>query len=116
MPADTAQTTHRFDAFLSHASKDSRFAASLVRSLKADGLKAWTDDTEVRYGALLRNELQTGIRDSRVLVLVWSEAAHLSRWVMAELFTAFHLGRFIIPVVIDATLLPLFLRNAAYLD
>jgi hypothetical protein len=35
---------------------------------------------------------------------------------MAEIFTAFHLGRFIIPCVLDTTPLPQFLGNAAYLD
>jgi hypothetical protein len=35
---------------------------------------------------------------------------------MAEIFTAFHLDRFIIPCVLDETPLPQFLRNAAYLN
>ncbi len=35
---------------------------------------------------------------------------------MAEIFTAFHLDRFIIPCVLDATPLPQFLQNTAYLS
>ena len=35
---------------------------------------------------------------------------------MAEIFTAFHLDRFIIPCVLDATPLPQFLQNTAYLN
>ncbi|HYW48571.1 MAG TPA: toll/interleukin-1 receptor domain-containing protein [Bryobacteraceae bacterium] len=106
----------RFDAFFSHASKDSKFAARLVKSLEAGGLTAWIDQSSLAFGGLLRKELQSAIRDSRVLVLLWSEAAFQSRWVMAEMFTAFHLRRFIIPCVLDATPLPQFLGNAAYLD
>src|SRR5207302_2367627 len=71
---------------------------------------------DVRFGALLRDQIQSAIGDSRVLVLVWSKAAFQSRWVMAEMFTAFCLDRFIIPCVVDATPLPQFLGNAAYLD
>src|SRR5262249_41278294 len=60
--------------------------------------------------------IQSAIRDSRVLVLVWSESAFNSRWVMSEIFTAFYLERFIIPCVLDETPLPQFLANSAYLD
>jgi hypothetical protein len=35
---------------------------------------------------------------------------------MAEIFTAFHLNRFIIPYVLDETPLPQFLENTAYLN
>jgi hypothetical protein len=116
MSVNASSHARTFDAFLSHSSKDARFAASLVRSFEVDGLKAWVDDREVRFGELLRDGIQAAIGDSRVLVLVWSEAASLSRWVMAELFTAFHLSRFIVPCVVDPTPLPQFLQNAAYLD
>jgi TIR domain len=105
-----------FDAFLSHASQDAKFAARIKRSLQANGLSSWIDGANLAFGALLRDELQGAIRNSRVLVLLWSQAASQSRWVMSEIFTAFHLDRFIIPCVLDATPLPLFLRKAAHLS
>jgi hypothetical protein len=105
------------DAFISHASANSDFAEIVVRALEADKLVAWIDSADVNYGALLRNQLQSAISNSRVLVLLWSEAAaSKSRWVMAEIFTAFYLERFIIPCVLDPTPLPQFLASAAYLD
>jgi hypothetical protein len=104
------------DAFLSHASQDAKFAALIERSLKTNGLNCWLDNSDLAFGALLRDELQRAIQNSRVLVLLWSQSAFQSRWVMAEIFTAFHLNRFIIPCVLDATPLPQFLRNTAYLD
>jgi hypothetical protein len=106
----------RFDVFISHASKDARSARQLVRTLELDELKAWIDDADVRFGALLRDGLQSAIRECRVLALVWSKAASESRWVMAEMFTALHSGRFIIPCVLDRTPLPQFLQNTAWLD
>jgi TIR domain len=64
----------------------------------------------------LRAELQSAIRKSRAVVLVWSKPAAASRWVAAEILTAFHLRRFIIPCVVDNTPLPQFLDNTVYLD
>ena len=105
-----------FDAFLSHASQDVKFAARVQRALQTSGLKCWMDNSDLAFGDLLRDELQHAIQNSRVLVLLWSQAAFQSRWVMAEIFTAFHLDRFIIPCALDATPLPQFLRNTAYLN
>src|SRR5262249_44826505 len=116
MNAFESPTACRFDAFLSHSSKDATLVNGLARSLGAEGLKPWVDESNLRYGALLRDELQASIRDSRVLVLVWSKDAADSRWVMSELFTAFHLNRFIIPCAIDSTKRPRFLDNTAWLD
>jgi len=116
MATKRSQPTERPDAFISHASKQKRFAKQLVKTLERDGLKAWIDDADVRFGALLRDELQSAIRRCRVLVLLWSKAASESRWVMAEMFTALHSGRHIIPCVLDRTTLPQFLQNTAWLD
>ena len=104
------------DAFISHASANADIAETLVKALEADKLKAWIDSADVKFGALLRNQLQASISGCRVLALLWSEQAFQSRWVMAEMFTAIYLDRFIIPCVLDSTPLPQFLANSAYLD
>ena len=72
-----------FDAFLSHASQDAKFA-ELHRSLQTNELNPWIDGSDLAFGALLRDELQDAIRNSRVLVLLWSKGASQSRWVMAQ--------------------------------
>jgi hypothetical protein len=104
------------DAFISHSSADATLAARVERTLEADGLKVWLDRSEIRPGRLLRKELQTAIRDSRVIVLLWSKPAARSRWVAAELLTAFHLNRFVIGCARDKTPLPYFLQNTIYLN
>jgi len=116
MKTKAPQRNQRFDVFISHASKDARFARQLVPTLEHEGLKAWIDDADVRFGTLLRDGLQSAIRECRVLILVWSKAASESRWVMAEMFTALHSERFIIPCMLDRTPLPQFLQNTAWLD
>lgn len=104
------------DAFISHSSVDRSAAAKVEERLQAQGLSVWLDRSSIRLGVLLRDELQAAIRDARVLVLLWSKAAAASRWVSAELVTAFHLDRFIVPCTLDDTPLPWFLRNSIHLS
>jgi tetratricopeptide (TPR) repeat protein len=104
------------DAFISHSSADRVRAARVERTLEEDGLTVWFDRSEIRPGRLLRAELQGAIRDSRVIILVWSKAAATSRWVAAELLTAFHSDRFVVAGTCDKTPLPYFLQNTIYLN
>lgn len=105
-----------FDAFFSHSSEDAKTANRLIQSVQGDGLTAWIDRSNIRFGGLLRNELHGAIRESRTLVLLWSKAASKSRWVMAEILSAYHLNRFIVPCVLDNTPMPQFLGNTVYVD
>lgn len=102
--------------FISHSSADSELAARVEKTLEGDGLEAWLDRSEIRLGSLLRDELQTQLKRSRAVVLLWSKPAASSRWVAAEVLTAFHLGRFIVPCVLDRARLPQFLANTVYVD
>ena len=101
--------------FISHASKDAALAMRIEQSLEENGLTAWLDRSEIRLGVLLRNELETAIKDSRTLILLWSKAAAQSRWVKAEVLTAFHRNKFILVVARDSAPLPYFLQNTIYL-
>jgi TIR domain len=107
---------HTYAAFVSHASQDALVAGQIDKALQTEQLSTWVDATHLAFGNLLREEPQSAIQNSRVLVLLWSEAASQSRWVMAEMFTALHLDRFIIPYALDATPLPQFLANSAYVS
>jgi hypothetical protein len=104
------------DAFISHSSQQADLAARVEAILEADGLEVWLDRSEIRLGALLRRELQSSIEACRVLVLLWSKAAAKSRWVAAELLTAYHLDRFILAGTCDSAQPPFFLRSTIYLD
>jgi hypothetical protein len=104
------------DAFLSHSSVNTETARRIARSLAAADLNVWIDRSNLRVGSLLRSELQQAISRSRVFVLLWSRAARHSPWVKAELLTAFHSNRFILPCLLDGTSLPQFLMNSVQLD
>jgi hypothetical protein len=104
------------DAFISHASRHKPQAQNVAAALEKGGMSAWVDRDNLRAGNLLRSGLHTALRESRVFVLLWSKQAAGSRWVAAELLTAFHLDRFIVPCILDAAPLPRFLRKIRHLD
>lgn len=104
------------DVFISHASKDAALAMRIEQSLEENGLTVWLDRSEIRLGVLLRNELETAIKGSRTLILLWSKAAAQSRWVKAEVLTAFHRNKFILAVARDSAPLPYFLQNTIYIQ
>jgi len=103
------------DAFISHSSVNRTSAVRLEEALEADGLSVWLDDSEIRLGVLLGEELQSSIRNARVLLLLWSKAAAESRWVATEWLTAFHVRRFIVPCSLDGAPLPQCLQTSVYL-
>lgn len=104
------------DAFISHSSQQAELAGRVEALLEADGLEVWLDRSEIRLGALLRRELQSSIEACRLLVLLWSKAAAKSRWVAAELLTAYHLDRFILAGSCDGARPPFFLQSTIWLD
>jgi hypothetical protein len=102
--------------FISHSSASADAAARLERAFEGAGFDVWLDASDLGTGTLLRNELDAAIEQSQAVVLVWSEPASRSRWVSAEILTAFHRNRFILPCVTDDTPLPQFLGRSVYLD
>jgi hypothetical protein len=103
------------DAFISHSSRNHAPAQRLESGLEAEGLDVWLDDSEIRLGVLLSTELQTSIRDCRVLVLLWSGPASESRWVNSEWLMALHQDVFVLPCTLDETPLPQCLQNNVFL-
>jgi tetratricopeptide (TPR) repeat protein len=97
--------------FISHSSANQNMAKRVEKALADHGIQSWLDSSDIRVGTLLRAELQDAIAGARVMVLLWSKPAARSRWVAAELLTAFHLNRFVIPCMLDASPPPFFLQN-----
>lgn len=111
----TEDKKHR-SVFISHASANLAAARRIDERLHAAGLDTWLDHSDIRVGALLGRELQHAIQKCKAMVLLWSKPASESRWVAAEILTAFHMNRFIVPCVLSATELPAFLSRSVYFD
>ena len=102
--------------FVSHSSANLQAAQEVCASLRKAGADSWLDRADIRVGGLLRRQLQEAIAASDVVVLLWSKPASASRWVAAEILTAFHLDRFVIPCVLSGAALPQFMSGGVHVD
>jgi small GTP-binding protein len=73
-----------FDVFLSHSSKDKEVVRAVAERLRADGLRIWLDDWEIRPGDNIPAKIEDGLEHSRVLVLCMSGNAFGSDWAQLE--------------------------------
>ena len=80
----------KYDVFLSHSSKDKAVVRALAERLRADGLRVWFDDWELKLWntkAAREKKIEDGLEYSRVLVLCMSANAFGSDWPQLESHT-----------------------------
>lgn len=107
--------------FLSHSSSDKPFARRLASDLHERGIRVWLDEAEIRPGDSIIAKIEHGICSSKYLFLVASSSSLRSTWVLEELRMAVHDGIMfnrvrVVPVRLDKTQLPGFLRDKKYVD
>jgi len=54
------------DAFISYSSKNSAIASKIKDELENNKFSIWLDTSELEYGVLLRDQIQSSIFDSRI--------------------------------------------------
>jgi hypothetical protein len=105
----TAGTTVRqdreWDVFISYASEDrEEIARPLAERLKAEGLRVWFDEFELKVGDSLRRSIDLGLSRSSCGVVIISHSFFAKEWPQRELdglvarATAHPGGRLILPV------------------
>jgi small GTP-binding protein len=110
-----------YDVFLSHSSRDRDAARELGERLRADGLRVWLDEWEIKPGDMIGLKIQRGLEESRTLVLAISANASESEWVTFESQTiqfsdpTNQQHRFI-PLRLDSAEIANTLRQFAYVD
>jgi WD40 repeat protein len=97
-----------FDVFLSHSSRDKRVVRDVAERLRADGLRVWFDEWEIRPGDSIQRKVEEGLQSSRVLVLCMSANAFGSEWAQLEAGTF----RFRAPLNKDLSFVPLRIDDA----
>ncbi|MET0623922.1 MAG: TIR domain-containing protein [Pyrinomonadaceae bacterium] len=98
----------QYDVFLSHSPKDKPTVRSLAQRLRADGLRVWLDDWELKPGDDTTAKIEEGLEHSRVLLLCMSANAFGSDWAQLESQTLrfrdpLNQQRRFIPLRLDAT-------------
>lgn len=110
----------KLKVFLSHSSKDKDFAERLATQLLDYGVDVWFDQWEIYGGNSITDEIEKGLKNSTILLLVLSKNSIDSKWVHEE-YKAYHNMKLfntyyqIIPVIIEPCELPPFLKDIKYI-
>lgn len=109
--------TEKYHVFISHSSKDRQRAEILCKDLKKQGYKVWLDRHEIEGGEGWSKEIEYGIDNSRVMVVIWTENASKSDWVEREIARATRNGITVIPLPFDRTEInTIFFETTQYID
>lgn len=86
--------------FLSHSSIDKPFVRELRESLYSV-CETFFDETDIKYGQSITERLDTELKETDMLVLVFSKNAAESEWVRKEWSAMFHMGKPLVVIRID---------------
>jgi len=110
----------KYAAFVSYASESREKANQLCASLEARGLVCWMAPRDVRAGREYADEIILGLEHSSAVVLVLSEAANTSVFVLREIERAVAKDINVVPVRIEEVTpspgLELFISGTHWLD
>lgn len=77
----------RYDVFLSYALADEDWVREFAATLKAAGIRAWSD-SEVETGQDWRNQIEDALRNSSIFVLILTPNSVSSPWIFFEVGAA----------------------------
>jgi TIR domain len=117
-----AATPQSYDVFLSYDHDDAEWAGRLRAALEQRGIRVWMDSTEIRAGERWEEQLEAGMKSSRVWTLICTRRALESAWVREERNWALALATSpdsqlqLIPLLREDVELPLFLQTRQWVD
>src|SRR5208283_2310742 len=80
-----ANSRHKHDVFLSHASEDKPFVRELASELDKRNITYWLDESEIKLGDSLRRVIDEGLKTSRFGVVILSPHFFAKEWPQREL-------------------------------
>jgi nucleoside 2-deoxyribosyltransferase len=104
--------------FISHSTHDADWARSFAQALKQKGVIVWFDEFDVRPGESFRDAVESGLRNSDVLVALLDPEYPSGPSLFFELGAAIGMGKKVVPIVpkgLDPNNLPLNVRLRRYL-
>lgn len=108
----------QYDVFISHSSADLTVSEKLYEYLESNGIKCWIDSKNVT--GLYARSIIEGIKQSQIMVLVFSGNSNESPHVENEVDNAFNERKVIIPFRIEdiemSDVLLYYLRKSYYVD
>lgn len=92
--------------FISYARLDQPLVARAVEFLRGGGPNVFVDSQNIAYGTDWRQALGDAIENAERVMLFWTAAAAVSRWVTREWQLALKRGKKVVPTLLDDTPLP----------
>jgi TPR repeat protein len=90
-----------YDVFISHSSKDKLTADAICHSAESRGIKCWIAPRDVTGGKDYGEEITSGIRNSSIILLIFSKDSNASHAVRGEVELAFRFEKTIVPYRIE---------------
>jgi hypothetical protein len=114
-------TEGKKNVFISHSSKDKRFARLLATDLTQVGHLPWLDEWKIKVGESIPCKISQGISECDAMIVILSEHAVESKWVenewQAKYWDEVQKGHvMILPVLLRACEIPPLLKNKRYAD
>ena len=108
------------DVFISHSSADSKLASAMCDYLEQKGVRCWIAPRDVQGGTEYAEAIIMGIRNCKIMVVLFNKNANDSIYVKNEVERAFNYKSILIPFKVDQTTLSatleLFLGSVHSLD
>jgi len=108
------------DVFISHSSVDSKLAYAMCDYLEEKGIRCWIAPRDVQGGTEYAEAIIMGIRNCKIMVVLFNKNANDSIYVKNEVERAFNYKSILIPFKLDQTIpsatLELFLGSVHSLD
>jgi len=101
-----------FNVFVSYSERD-HIAAALVGTLRRanPNVRIFIAHQFRSPGLSIRQKVDLAIQQCHLFLLLWSERSESSEWVAYEIETAVHLGKDILPVLVENVDLPASIRD-----
>ena len=94
-------TSNNFDVFISYSSQNQLLADAMCHALEQYKIKCWIAPRNVKAGEDWAKEIMNGIKNSKIMVLVFTRDADQSTQVIKELNIADKYKKIIIPFIAD---------------
>ncbi len=88
-------------AFISYSTKNQQMADSFRTLFNQRGIKTWMAPGDIPFGSTYTSTINRAIKDSSCFVLLLSESAQGSPWVLKETERAVSTGKTILTVLLD---------------
>lgn len=106
----------RPEIFVSYSHRDSDLVGPIVALLRASEALVFRDADQLKPGTKWRQQLDTAISNSRILVVFWCSHSRSSEEVKKEYTAAIEQHKDVLPLLIDDTPLPAELAEYQYID